>query len=427
MPRSATRCSSRRAGVGSGNRAWLERAPRLRRNRDFAAAPIPAAFGLISGQSTAYANANTNNPAANPLAPLRALQFLPPFQNVPNAVEPGRTHDHKFTYTIRLAYDFNEPLQHLCQLRHRLQGELDQPVARQPPVVRRPGWRSIAQPGGQQPDIRQPLRRTRERTRDRRRHQGAISAGSRPTSRCSTSRSKASSRTSSPARLRPAQRGQAKHLRRRVREPGHAAQGLHAQLRRHLPRPEIRQLQRSSVGDLTGTAPGGHPQVDRPAGRPIRGSGRQRRYRAAGLVPLPVGCATGRRPAGLPGAQSGRLDRHASGGDRRREALPAGGQRRHRLSRLRDGQRAFVRVWARNLLNSRNILTIFDSVAQPHGISGYPTIRALTASRRATSGECTWLSPVFASPTVLCSLAPQGNGENHHGIHADAVPALCRV
>ena len=41
---------------------------------------------------------------------MRALQFLPPFQNVPNPVEPGRTHDDKFTYTVRLAYDLNEQL-----------------------------------------------------------------------------------------------------------------------------------------------------------------------------------------------------------------------------------------------------------------------------------------------------------------------------
>ncbi|MBO0749971.1 MAG: TonB-dependent receptor, partial [Porphyrobacter sp.] len=68
----------------------------------------PAGFGAISAGATAYANANANNPVANPLNPLRALQFLPPFQNVPNAVEPGRTHDSKFTYTIRLAYDVNE-------------------------------------------------------------------------------------------------------------------------------------------------------------------------------------------------------------------------------------------------------------------------------------------------------------------------------
>jgi len=56
----------------------------------------------------AFAAGHANDPAANPLNALRPLQFLPPFQNVPNAVEPGRTHDSKFTYTIRLAYDLNE-------------------------------------------------------------------------------------------------------------------------------------------------------------------------------------------------------------------------------------------------------------------------------------------------------------------------------
>ena len=55
-----------------------------------------------------FATTNANIPAANPLNPLRALQFLPPFQNLPNAVEPGKTHDDKFTYTIRLAYDVND-------------------------------------------------------------------------------------------------------------------------------------------------------------------------------------------------------------------------------------------------------------------------------------------------------------------------------
>jgi outer membrane receptor protein involved in Fe transport len=66
-----------------------------------ATAPIYA--GIVN-----YSAVSANNPSANPLAPLRTLQFLPPFQNVPNAVEPGRTHDSKFTYTIRLAYDLDK-------------------------------------------------------------------------------------------------------------------------------------------------------------------------------------------------------------------------------------------------------------------------------------------------------------------------------
>jgi outer membrane receptor protein involved in Fe transport len=66
-----------------------------------ATAPTFAAF-------QAFAAGNANNPAANPLNPLRALQFLPPFQNIPNAVEDGATSDSDFSYTARLAYDVND-------------------------------------------------------------------------------------------------------------------------------------------------------------------------------------------------------------------------------------------------------------------------------------------------------------------------------
>ena len=44
------------------------------------------------------------NTSANPLLGLRALQFLPPFLNFPNAVEDGRTKDSNFSYTLRAAY-----------------------------------------------------------------------------------------------------------------------------------------------------------------------------------------------------------------------------------------------------------------------------------------------------------------------------------
>ena len=69
------------------------------------AAGNPAAFGQIAAGATAFAAANQNNPAANPLAPLRALQFMPPFVNLPNSVENGEIGDDDFSYTIRLAWD----------------------------------------------------------------------------------------------------------------------------------------------------------------------------------------------------------------------------------------------------------------------------------------------------------------------------------
>lgn len=59
----------------------------------------PTAFGQIQ---TGAANATL------PLLGLRPLQYFPPFLNVPNVVEPGRTSDDKFTYTARLAYDMTD-------------------------------------------------------------------------------------------------------------------------------------------------------------------------------------------------------------------------------------------------------------------------------------------------------------------------------
>ena len=68
------------------------------------------AQGLPLATAQAFANANQNNPAANPLAGFRGFQFLPPFQNVPNAVEPGKTRDSDFSYTARLAYDATDQI-----------------------------------------------------------------------------------------------------------------------------------------------------------------------------------------------------------------------------------------------------------------------------------------------------------------------------
>ena len=64
----------------------------------------PAAFGQISAGAAAFATANQNNPAVNPLLALRPLQFLPPFLNVPNSVEDGKTDDGDFSYSVRAAY-----------------------------------------------------------------------------------------------------------------------------------------------------------------------------------------------------------------------------------------------------------------------------------------------------------------------------------
>jgi outer membrane receptor protein involved in Fe transport len=58
----------------------------------------------------ANANANQNIPLANPLNALRALQFLPPFLGIPNAVEPGKTRDGNVSWTARATFDLTDSI-----------------------------------------------------------------------------------------------------------------------------------------------------------------------------------------------------------------------------------------------------------------------------------------------------------------------------
>jgi iron complex outermembrane recepter protein len=68
----------------------------------------PAIFAQINAGATQFAVANANNPAVNQLLGLRVLQFQPPFLNIPNAVEPGRTNDENTTFSLRLAWTIND-------------------------------------------------------------------------------------------------------------------------------------------------------------------------------------------------------------------------------------------------------------------------------------------------------------------------------
>jgi iron complex outermembrane receptor protein len=77
---------------------------------------LPPAVALPIAQATGAAAApvecDTANglvaPSCNPLLALQAVQFLPPFVNYPNAVEPGNSKDDQTTWTVRLAYDVND-------------------------------------------------------------------------------------------------------------------------------------------------------------------------------------------------------------------------------------------------------------------------------------------------------------------------------
>ena len=65
------------------------------------AAAQPAAFAQIQAGAAA---------ATAPILGLKPLQFLPPFQNCPNAVEDCRTRDGDWSYTARVAYKVSPTL-----------------------------------------------------------------------------------------------------------------------------------------------------------------------------------------------------------------------------------------------------------------------------------------------------------------------------
>ncbi|ALJ13988.1 TonB-dependent receptor [Sphingopyxis macrogoltabida] len=73
----------------------------------FAFATNPATAATFQAFQ-AFANANQNNPAANPLNGLKPFQFLPPFLNLPNSVEPGKTSDNDLAWSVRASYELTD-------------------------------------------------------------------------------------------------------------------------------------------------------------------------------------------------------------------------------------------------------------------------------------------------------------------------------
>lgn len=79
-------------------------------------APFRQALLIGGGADAATAAFLAANPkmtlpdgsSANPLAGLKAFQFLPPFLNLPNSVEPGKTNDGDLSYSLRASYELTD-------------------------------------------------------------------------------------------------------------------------------------------------------------------------------------------------------------------------------------------------------------------------------------------------------------------------------
>jgi outer membrane receptor protein involved in Fe transport len=66
--------------------------------------------GTVTNAPAASTPNPTRSGTCNPFLALAGLQFLPPFLNIPNAVEDGRTSDGKLTYSARLAWEATDNL-----------------------------------------------------------------------------------------------------------------------------------------------------------------------------------------------------------------------------------------------------------------------------------------------------------------------------
>lgn len=65
-------------------------------------------FLALPAATQAALAAAATNPAVNPLLALTPFQFQPPFLNIPNSVEDGKTRDNDLSYTLRAAYQLND-------------------------------------------------------------------------------------------------------------------------------------------------------------------------------------------------------------------------------------------------------------------------------------------------------------------------------
>jgi len=74
------------------------------------AATNQAQFGQFLVDAATFAANNELPVSDNPLLIGQGLQNFPPFINIPNVVENGKTNDENFSYTVRLAYDINPDL-----------------------------------------------------------------------------------------------------------------------------------------------------------------------------------------------------------------------------------------------------------------------------------------------------------------------------
>jgi outer membrane receptor protein involved in Fe transport len=321
---------------------------------------------VITPNAAAYAAANQNNPAANPLKPLKQLQYLPQFLAVPNSVEDGHVSDDNFSYTIRLAYDVNDTINLYASYATGFKAASvnlsrdSRPLASDAAALQTAGLTQINQSYGT---------RFADPERSRVMEFGAKGNWGRTAVNLAVFQQDIKgfqSNIFTGTGFALSNAGKQSTFGVEFEGQSEVVDGLTLNLGVTYLDPKYDDYVFSAVGDLSGTRPGGIPKWTVVLGGNYK-------YELGNGDRIIVGASYHyesdvKITEGLPGFLSlGSAAAIAAADPFHRQVDDLSAQATYAM----DNGLEFS-IWGRNLLNDRYILQIFDSVAQPFSISGYP-------------------------------------------------------
>ena len=328
-----------------------------------------AAFAQANPQAYAavldYAASNANNPAANPLAPLRGLQLFPPYLDLPNAVEPGRTHDSRLTWTARVAWAPNRHLRAYASVATGFKASSinlsrdSRPFAAERAAIENAGLAQVNQTYATR--FAGPERSTVYELGIK--ADWGLATANVAVFQQTINGFQSNVFTGTGFQLVNAGKERVRGV--EVETALRPAKGLALSASATWLDPLYVDFAASAVGDISGRRPAGIPAISLTlAGQYERAlSGKVRAFvRGDFHHESPV-----TTEEGLPGF----LDLGTAA------AIAASDRYKRRVDEANAAlgmvlaDRTELTVWARNLTNNRTLTKIFDSVAQPHGISGY--------------------------------------------------------
>ncbi|WP_179504299.1 MULTISPECIES: TonB-dependent receptor domain-containing protein [unclassified Sphingomonas] len=321
----------------------------------------PQGYANVLGQAAA----NANNPAANPLAPLRSLQLFPAGLNLPNAVEPGRTHDSRLTWTGRAALALNKHVRAYVSLATGFKASSinlsrdSRPFAADQAAIEAAGLAQVNQTYATR--FAGPERTTVYELGIK--ADWGLATANVAVFQQTISGFQSNVFTGTGFELVNAGKERVRGV--EVEAALRPAAGLSLSASATWLDPLYQDFAASAVGDLSGRRPAGIPALS------LSLAGQYERRLSGGARLFVRGDFHHESPVVMEEGLPGFLDQGTAA------AIAASAQYKRRIDELNASlglalaNRTELAVWGRNLTDNRTLTKIFDSVAQPHGISGY--------------------------------------------------------